>query len=287
MQQAEFLKIASEGENERVEFKARVKAKDMEYVVREVVAFANADGGVILFGVSDNGELLGLSPSIADHFTAAMFRAARSLPVDVRIEVLEIESRVFVAVSVPAAPDSVKPVMTAHGQAFIREGTSVVPLPGFRSTPGENSGKQTEKLRMFVAMSFRFEEEPALVDYYEAMVRATKASEVPVELVRMDLEEGDYEITTEIIDRIAECDIVLADFTLNSPNVYFEAGVAVGSKKRLIRTARKDTVMAFDIRTYKIILYANATQLESALPGAIKAAYDFVLRERKLAAYEK
>jgi hypothetical protein len=45
-------------------------------------------------------------------------------------------------------------------------------------------------IRVFVAMSFRFEEEPSLVDYFAAMRRAVAATKLPIELVRIDLFEG-------------------------------------------------------------------------------------------------
>lgn len=285
MSEADFLDLVAKGESDKIEFK--VDIKHVESIVRDIVAFANARGGTILCGVGDGGELIGLSDGAVNRLAGSMTSVFRVVPVDARIDVLRIGSRKFVAISVSEVPDSLKPVMTAHGQAYIRVGASVVRMPEFNGAPSESPGKATETLRMFVAMCFRFEEEPVLVDYFEAIRRATEASGLPVELIRMDQEEGDYEITTEIINRICECDIVLADFTFNSPNVYFEAGVAVGAKKRMIRTARKDTVMAFDIKTHKILLYANATQLENGLPGKIKDAYDFVIQERKLASHEK
>jgi len=75
-----------------------------------------------------------------------------------------------------------------------------------------------KRVVVFVAMSFREEEEPSLVDYFRAMERATKETKLPIDLVRVDLVEGDYEISQKIMDEINK-----ADFTLNSRNVYFEA----------------------------------------------------------------
>jgi hypothetical protein len=128
-------------------------------------------------------------------------------------------------------------------------------------------------MSLFVAMSFRFEEEPALVDYFEAIKRASKKSGLPILIYRMDLIEGDYEISSTVEEKIRECDAVLADFTLNSPNVYFEAGIARGAGRYVIRTARKGTELQFDIKTWKTIIYANATQLETQLIDPLRAAY--------------
>jgi nucleoside 2-deoxyribosyltransferase len=68
-------------------------------------------------------------------------------------------------------------------------------------------------------------------------------------------------------------DIVIADLTLNPRNVYFELGYARGKGKRVIQTARKGTLLEFDIRNWRTLLYRNATQLEEKLIEEIREAY--------------
>jgi nucleoside 2-deoxyribosyltransferase len=121
-------------------------------------------------------------------------------------------------------------------------------------------------------MSFKTEEEPHLIDYYRAMERA--AARAGVKLQRVDLIEGDYEISKKIMDEIDACDAVLADFTLSSRNVYFELGYARGKKKSIVQTARKETVLEFDIRNWKTHFYRNATELEEKLVPAFSALHD-------------
>jgi nucleoside 2-deoxyribosyltransferase len=128
----------------------------------------------------------------------------------------------------------------------------------------------------FVAMSFREEEEPALVDYYAAINRAAKNSGLPIKVTRMDLEAGDYEISQGIMDKIDEADIIVADFTLSSRNVYFEVGYARGQQKRVIQTARKETVLEFDVHHWRTLFYRNATELEARLLPELAAAYQEV-----------
>ncbi len=62
----ELRKIARRGENQRVEFKK--KLAHPEKVVREVVAFANAEGGHLLLGVDDDGQLSGLDHPDDDEY---------------------------------------------------------------------------------------------------------------------------------------------------------------------------------------------------------------------------
>jgi predicted HTH transcriptional regulator len=54
----ELLKLAYEGEGQHLEFKHKISHP--EKVVREMIAFANSQGGTILVGVGDNGELVGV-----------------------------------------------------------------------------------------------------------------------------------------------------------------------------------------------------------------------------------
>lgn len=54
----ELKRLVSQGENARLEFKRKASYPDK--IVREMIAFANAGGGTLLVGVSDDGDLSGL-----------------------------------------------------------------------------------------------------------------------------------------------------------------------------------------------------------------------------------
>lgn len=74
------------------------------------------------------------------------------------------------------ADDSVRPVMTAAGDIFVRRDDRTHQLEhgeelGLRRR-GPRPTATDRELGVFVAMSFREEEEPALVDYYRAIERA-------------------------------------------------------------------------------------------------------------------
>jgi len=129
-------------------------------------------------------------------------------------------------------------------------------------------------------MSFREEQEPALVDYFQAMKRAVHRTGLLIELKRVDLMEGDLEISQKLMDEIKQADVVLSDFTLSSANVYFELGYARGSNKRVIQTARKDTALEFDVRNWHTIIYRNATELEEKLILELKAARSEIMISR-------
>ena len=50
--------LIDSGEGYNVEFKVRVPSKVRE-LTEEICAFANADGGYLLIGVDDNGQVVG------------------------------------------------------------------------------------------------------------------------------------------------------------------------------------------------------------------------------------
>jgi predicted HTH transcriptional regulator len=54
----ELQRLVFEGEGHQLEFKR--KASHPEKIVREMIAFANTEGGTILIGVDDNGSLAGV-----------------------------------------------------------------------------------------------------------------------------------------------------------------------------------------------------------------------------------
>jgi len=273
MDESEFLELVSAGEGNTVEFK--LSAPNDETIARDMVAFANTDGGVILYGVGQDGALHGLTPEQLDMVRHRVNRVASSLlDVSIRTEAVSVSGQQFFAATVPksAIPGTVR---TARGDIFIRARDRVVNLE--RQPPRPSIKHSPRRLSMFVAMSFSFEQEPALVDYYEAINRAVASSGLPIDVSRMDLEEGDYEITAEIVTRIQKSDLVLSDFTLGSPNVFYEAGVARGANKRMILTARRGTELPFDVKTWRVTFYSNATQLEAALPMELVRAYNAVV----------
>lgn len=269
MQVGDVRDLIRHGESQHVEFKTGFN--NDEDVARLLVAFANSGGGTILVGVRDDGELAGL-PDAGLRIAGARVRnvAASLLPTPVRMERVEVDGATILGIHVEPAPESALPLATARGEVLLRRGSSTVRASKQHHRPPPTAGRE---LVLFVAMSFRFEEEPALVDYFEAIKRAVSATRLPIRVDRVDLAEGDYEVSTEIVERIGKADIVLCDFTLNSLNVYYEAGVARGAGKYTMRTARKGTVLPFDLATWRTAVYANATQLEAQLGDALVAAY--------------
>lgn len=268
--------LVTGGENVSVEFKRRIPHD--EDLARVLTAFANTKGGILIIGVDDQGEFTGLTPEEAALAEERIRQVAHSIMPD-RLEqvtqaMIDRRRLVFAEVRPPEADDV--PVITASGKLFRRDQSSnVIDENGFNAlgaallngTPLSNPGR----IKIFVAMSFRTEEEPALIDYYGAMKRAAERSRQDIGFVRIDLCEGDYEISQEVMSQLDAADVVLCDFTLSPRNVYFEAGYARGRGKTIIQTARARTDLEFDVRNWRTLFYKNATELEESLVRAFDA----------------
>jgi len=275
-----ILRLVKQGESEQVEFKSRLPPD--EIVARILIAFANTNGGILLVGVQEDGSIIGLQEEEANKAFGRLDKLVSSLfPWPPQVGLINVNGRVVAYTVVERAPAEYAPISTARGEVFKRVHDKIVQVglkPAKTKVTAKKPAAATKPVRVFVAMSFRQEEEPALVDYYRAMERAVAVTGLPVELIRMDLAEGDYEISQEIMAKIDASDLVIADFTLNSSNVYFELGYARGRDRRIIQSARKGTSLEFDIRNWRTLFYKNATELEERLVAALRAAYAEIVK---------
>lgn len=261
--------LLASGESDTVEFKKTVPPDQV--IARNLTSFANTSGGILFIGVNETGSPVGLPETEVERAKSRLNVVCKSLfaggGIDYEFGEEKLLGRTIAYAFVGRAPDSIRPVATSRGEIFRRAGSAIIA----EKSRSSKSVRQ-EKLRVFVAMSFREEEEPVLVDYWQAMCRAATTVSADIEMRRIDLQEGDYEISQEVMAEIDAAAIVIADFTLSSRNVYFELGYARGKNKRLIQTARKNTILEFDIRNWRTLFYRNATELEERLVAALGAA---------------
>jgi ATP-dependent DNA helicase RecG len=123
MNPKELQSLIANGENERVEFKTRNMSP--EVIAKTVCGFLNREGGRLLLGVSDRGQLAGVAD--ADLLTRRIESQLPSLispPALWTVERMRVEGRDIVIVEVSEGMD--KPYVTG-GAIYFRRGERIVP----------------------------------------------------------------------------------------------------------------------------------------------------------------
>ncbi|MCX7929714.1 MAG: putative DNA binding domain-containing protein [Chlorobi bacterium] len=114
MNRQRLRQLISDGEGVRIEFKRRFTSP--EKIAKELCAFANTKGGYLLFGIDDDGSIVGVESEkeqIELVRQAAEFYIEPS--VNVTIEVVEIEWKDVVVVYVEASADRPHRVIDERG----------------------------------------------------------------------------------------------------------------------------------------------------------------------------
>ena len=100
MKRKEVLDLIEGGENLRCEFKRKFSSS--EKIAREMIAFANTIGGVILFGVDDNKEIVGVDSEKSE---AELIKDAGlnycEPPLDFNIGYFDLDGKEVVVVEIP------------------------------------------------------------------------------------------------------------------------------------------------------------------------------------------
>ena len=117
----DLKELIRQGENSAVEFKsADVRA---ESLAKEMVAFANSQGGMVLVGVEDNGDITGLKPKTDFvEWAANIMRTAINPSLSCDIKVQHYKNAEVGVITVPKGPD--KPYQINSGQYLIRVGST-------------------------------------------------------------------------------------------------------------------------------------------------------------------
>jgi len=95
----ELQRLILQGENDRVDFKQRVRQP--EKIARTLVSFANTRGGVILIGVKDNGTISGIDPEEEKHTLQLAADFYCDPPVQVQYEEVEEDNLTVLKVIIP------------------------------------------------------------------------------------------------------------------------------------------------------------------------------------------
>lgn len=134
----------------------------------------------------------------------------------------------------------------------------------------ESLRKKTNSTQAFVAMWF----DPSMDDIYKEGI-APAFEDTGMKPFLVSQKEHNNKVDDEIIAEIQRSRFMVADLTGHRPNVYFEAGYAMGRGIPIIWTCKepenKDEQPHFDIRQYNMIFWKDAEDLRTRLHHRIRA----------------
>jgi hypothetical protein len=152
-------------------------------------------------------------------------------------------------------------------QALVADTELVMP-PAAVATPTVVSVPAPEPKRkksVFVAMPFTDEfEDVYQFGIYAAVRRCGYVCE------KVDEAVFTGPIVEQITEGIRNATFVIADLSLERPNVYLEVGYAWALKKPVVLVAREGQRLHFDLSHHKCIFYRNITKLSAALEKTIQ-----------------
>ena len=120
----EIMSLLEQGEGQSVEFEKNIPAKDD--ITREMVAFSNADGGKIIYGIDDkNKHLIGVTPdNDFESWVKDIGKNACSPSIIPSIEIFEKGDKKIAIISIPEGVD--KPYKSDE-ICYIRDGSLTRP----------------------------------------------------------------------------------------------------------------------------------------------------------------
>lgn len=99
-----FIKnLILEGEGQRLDFKYNISSAAK--IAKTLVAFANSDGGRLLIGVKDNGNIVGVESEEEIYMIELAAESYCRPPVTVEMNPIEIDGKVVLEVVVPRSVD--------------------------------------------------------------------------------------------------------------------------------------------------------------------------------------
>lgn len=117
MDALELRRLLAAGENLHCDFKREFHS--YRELAKDLVCFANTDGGVLLFGIEDDGTVLGVEEPerLAMQIDEAAFEHCEP-PVTVLTEFVQVREALVVAARVPRG--DARPYRTKSGQFYVR-----------------------------------------------------------------------------------------------------------------------------------------------------------------------
>jgi ATP-dependent DNA helicase RecG len=257
----EIRQLISQGEGQQLEFKRSLA--ELETAVRTVTAFANTDGGVILFGVQTSGEIIGIDlGQTTKERIANQINDATDPVIYPSIEFVTVDGRAVIVVRVD--PGDNRPYLF-KGRAFKRVGATDVQL----------SRDEYEKL-LLSRPGVEFDRQPI------AQARYTDLDEQRIHwyLKQRSEKRG-----------VAVPDLPLPDLLLGMGAVVEQAGQLIPTRAGVLFFGKNpqawipySQVRIARFQGASTTHFIDRADLQGTLPEMIDAAEQFIRRNTRLAA---
>ncbi len=121
MNHSNLIEIIHQGENSAIEFKsADVKTDSL---AKEIIAFANMNGGIILIGIEDDRTISGVSKEKNwEEWTMNIARNNIKPPLNIGFEYIELKEKIIASITVEKGKN--KPYQTIDSKYYIRIGST-------------------------------------------------------------------------------------------------------------------------------------------------------------------
>ena len=200
------MALLEQGEGQSVEFEKNIPSEDD--IAREMVAFANADGGKIIYGLDDkNKHLVGVEiKSNFEEWIKGIGKNSCTPPINVSIETLERAEKEVIIINVPEGVD--KPYR-ADEICYIRDGNISRPAKDNEEKDLTNpwSGKGLNKRQIRAMQMIAEHGSITNREYREAFNVSHKTAHIELTMLddkRLVLTEGAGRSTRYILPRSPE-----------------------------------------------------------------------------------
>lgn len=254
MNKQTVLKLINMGESSTVEFKLG-KSKDFTNIYSVMCAFANSKGGHLLFGVSDNGEIVGCE---ANYISAIKTRVTREndnstaiVPrIKLQIEIISIDSKSILCISVEKSNQ----IHTYKGTAFYRINDIII---------SREAAEAYKKINRSGAFNFIMHDDTSQISSYQAALRILEAFKDWVEIHK------GWKTIRNLPDSSREKDIQrLIDLKGrdycedNNIDMSFEANEGLGALDLKLSRGNDKTVIEIKLSTNGQYLHGFIAQIE-------------------------
>ena len=119
--------------------------------------------------------------------------------------------------------------------------------------------------KAFVVMQFT----DPFNELFEEVIRPTCEDAGAMASRALDISQPGV-ILQDILQRLDESNVVIADVTPANPNVFYELGYSHALRKPVILLAERNTKLPFDISGYRVIFYDNTIGGKSAVEAELR-----------------